>query len=141
MSAAFRAIALGRYDEARAGFNNALLILPDSPEPADGLAQVDQAETNDAINKERQDAEAFVADENWQKAIESYEAALAISESLAFAREGLTYATWRAEIDTKLVYYLTDPTLLQSNTELQSASPSQRGLTNPIESGRLPKAN
>jgi len=122
MSAAFRAIALGRYDEARAGFNNALLILPDSPEPADGLAQVDQAETNDAINKKRQDAEAFVADENWQKAIESYEAALAISESLAFAREGLTYAIWRAEIDTKLVYYLTDPTLLQSNIELQSAS-------------------
>ena len=127
MSAAFQAIAARKYEAARSHFNEAQAILPDSKEPADGLAQVSQAQTNDAINEKRVAAEAFTAEENWAEAIANYEAALAISESLAFAKEGLAYATWRADLDERLTRFLSDPPLLQSNAELQAASALLRG--------------
>ena len=122
MSEAFQAIARKQYQAARNHFNQAQSILPESKEPADGLAQVAQAETNDAINDKRDEAEAFVAEEDWQQAITSYEAAIAISDSLAFAKEGLEYANWRLNLDKQLTKYLSDPPLLQSNAELQAAS-------------------
>ncbi|MCS5575063.1 MAG: hypothetical protein NZ789_19225, partial [Pseudomonadales bacterium] len=122
MSEAFQAIARKQYQAARNHFNEAQSILPESKEPADGLAQVAQAETNDAINDKRDEAEAFVAEEAWQQAITSYEAAIAISDSLAFAKEGLEYANWRLNLDKQLTQYLSDPPLLQSNAELQAAS-------------------
>ena len=122
MSAAFQAIAARQYEAARSHFNEAQAILPDSKQPADGLAQVSQAQTNDAINEKRVAAEAFTAEENWAEAIANYEAALAISESLAFAKEGLAYATWRADLDERLTRFLSDPPLLQSNAELRAAS-------------------
>ena len=122
MSEAFQAIARKQYQAARNHFNQAQSILPESKEPADGLAQVAQAETNDAINDKRDEAEAFVAEEDWEQAITSYEAAIAISDSLAFAKEGLEYTNWRLNLDKQLTKYLSDPPLLQSNAELQAAS-------------------
>ncbi|MBT7371078.1 MAG: hypothetical protein HN816_10545, partial [Gammaproteobacteria bacterium] len=122
MSLAFQAISVKDYELARSHFTTAQKILPDSTEPADGLSQVTQAETSDAITDVRKKAEASMVDGAWREAISSYEAALTISDSLDFARAGLKQAKWRLGLDLGLDKYLSDPPLLQSDRELQSAS-------------------
>ena len=122
MSEAFKAISRNQYQAAREHFTAAQSILPESQEPADGLAQVAQAETNDAINMKREEANNYVAKGDWQQAISTYEAALAISDSLDFAKQGLEYAKSRLSLNKQLTKYLSDPTLLQSNEGLASAA-------------------
>ena len=122
MSEAFKAISLKQYQAARDHFIKAQSILPKSQEPADGLAQVDQSETNEVINKKRDEANAYLMEEDWQQAISSYEAALAISASLDFAKQGLAYANSRLDLEKQLTKYLSEPTLLQSNEDLAAAA-------------------
>lgn len=126
MSAAFDAISRQNYDLARTRLGEAQDILPDSTEPADGLQQVAQAETNDRINEIRSRAEAHVGDQSWELAIDAYESALAISNSLQFAIEGVAVASSRLELDKQLVRYLSDPPLLHSDEELSNASSALR---------------
>jgi hypothetical protein len=122
MSDAFSAMTAKDYDLARRLFADALQILPDSAEPADGLLQVEQAERNDAINRHRTAAEGHVATNEWLLAIDEYEAALAVSNSLSFAQEGLAYARGRLTLNEKLQKILKDPTLLQEDDELELAA-------------------
>ena len=122
MSQAFSAMRAKSWKEARELFQTAQRIMPDSTEPADGLAQVDQAETGQQITSLRQEAEANVAVRDWEAAISSYEAILTISDSLEFARQGLERTLARQAIDNRLQRYLADPPLLQDDQELRAAS-------------------
>ena len=126
MSEGFREISSKNYDEARKGFSRAKKILPDSAEPEDGLQQVEQSERNDIILDHQKNAQAHLVSENWPGAIEEYEAALTIAESLEFALTGLTYAKSRLALQERLQEFLRDPTLLQSNEGLAEASSTLR---------------
>lgn len=122
MSRAFSAMNAGSWEEARDLFQTAQRIMPDSTEPADGLAQVDQAETREQIAELRREAEANFQARDWAAAISSYEAILNISDSLEFARQGLDRTLSRQAIDNRLQRYLADPPLLQDDQELRAAS-------------------
>lgn len=122
MSEGFQAIASKDYAAARAGFDKAQSILPDSNEPADGLLQIEQAERNDLILDHQKKAETFVEASDWSAAIKEYEAALAITPNLEFALTGLAEARRRSEINEQILRFLRDPTLLQSNENLDEAS-------------------
>jgi len=126
MSEGFREISSKNYDEARKGFSRAKKILPGSAEPEDGLLQVEQSERNDIILDHQKNAQAHLVSENWPGAIEEYEAALTIAESLEFALTGLTYAKSRLALQNRLQEFLRDPTLLQSNEGLAEASSTLR---------------
>jgi eukaryotic-like serine/threonine-protein kinase len=126
MSTGFQGIANKDYDAAREGFTRAKKILPDSVEPEDGLLQVEQSERNDIILGHQRDAEALLASEDWTGAIEEYESALAIADSLEFAVTGLAYAKSRLALQERLQEFLSDPTLLQSNEGLAEASATLR---------------
>lgn len=122
MSEAFEAISEKNYAAARNLFNQAGSILPDSVEPADGLLQVEQAQRNDAIDQHRRAAAAYGEQEMWQDAIAAYQAALDISDSLAFAQQGLSEARARLSLDERIGEFLADPTLLQDDEQLNQAS-------------------
>lgn len=122
MSEGFQAIAAKDYDAARTGFNNAQSILPNSSEPADGLLQIEQAERNDLIQGHRKQAAMHESASDWPAAIKEYEAALAITPNLEFALTGLAEAKRRQEIDQNILRFLRDPTLLQSDDNLDEAS-------------------
>ena len=122
MSSALNAIAAKDYQSARDYFFQAEQIRPSSTEPADGLAQIKQAEINDAINSFRLEAETHAANNAWDKAITAYESALGISETLQFAIDGIAHATSRQDLSNRLNRYLSNPPLLQSDEELRDAS-------------------
>ena len=126
MSEGFRAIANKDYPAARAGFAKAQSILPDSNEPADGLLQIEQTKRNDLITQHREQAEAFAKASDWPAAIREYQAALAITPTLEFALQGLAKAEGRQEINEQISRFLSDPTLLQSNENLDRASGALR---------------
>ncbi len=122
MSDGFQAIAAKDYDAARSGFNKAQSILPNSNEPADGLLQIEQAERNDLIQGHRKQAAIHEEASDWPAAIKEYEAALAITPNLEFALTGLAEAERRQDINQNILRFLRDPTLLQSNENLDEAS-------------------
>ena len=126
MSKGFREVSNKNYEAAREGFNRAKKILPNSAEPEDGLLQVEQSERNDIILNHQKNAEAYLASENWQGAIEEYDAALAIADSLEFALKGLDDARSRLALQARLQQFLSDPTLLQSDEGLAEASATLR---------------
>ena len=126
MSTGFREVSNKNYEAAREGFNRARKILPNSNEPEDGLLQVEQSERNDIILNHQKNAEAYLASEDWQGAIEEYDAALAIADSLEFALKGLDDARSRLALQERLQQFLSDPTLLQSDEGLAEASATLR---------------
>ena len=126
MSIGFREISNKNYEAAREGFNRAKKILPNSDEPKDGLLQVEQSQRNDTILDHQKNADAYLSSENWPGAIEEYEAALAIADSLEFALKGLEDARDRLALQERLQQLLSDPTLLQSDEGLAEASTTLR---------------
>lgn len=121
MSTGFQGISDKQYTLARGAFQQAASIKPESTEPAEGLLQLEQSERNDIINDYRQRAERHMAAEAWQDAIDTYQAALNITETLAFAREGLAEAENKLAITEALTGFLSDPTQLQADETLSSA--------------------
>lgn len=121
MSRGFRALSSKDYAAATAGFRDAESIMPGSREPGDGLSQVRQAKMSDAINLHQQAAEAFMTNEAWVDAVAEFEAALAITGTLAFAQTGLAEANRRINLEQSIDQFLNDPPLLQSDDELTKA--------------------
>lgn len=121
MSAGMTALSDGQFDEARGAFEKAQSILPASPEPADGLEQVEIAIRRQRIDEHREAAEQYAMQEEWSKAIEEYEAILELDETLVFASNGLERARYRLALDRRLEHFLARPTLLASDEELARA--------------------
>ena len=67
-------IAVGEHDypAARAAFRMAQTLMPGSPEPADGLMQVDQGIRLDRISALEAQAATEERDEKWEIAVETY---------------------------------------------------------------------
>lgn len=121
MSRGFAALARKNHAEARDAFDAASRILPSSPEPADGLLQVEQTEKADRIRQLQVTAEAAFAGSDWQQAIDAYREALAIDGSLVFASKGLSRAEHRLNLETGISAILADPAGLQDDDLLSDA--------------------
>lgn len=121
MTRGFRAIDEASFDTARAAFDAASAILPDSTEPADGQAQVALAERKLEIDALRASATSHAEAERWKEAAEVYTAALQLDPSLVFASEGQAEAEERLALDDELVRLLADPLLLTNDDEFKAA--------------------
>ena len=102
MSSGYTALEDGRFDSAREAFRRAEKLRPESGETANALAEVDAAETAASLADLRRRGRQYEDRERWQAAVEAYEAALAVDDTLLFAREGLERARPRAELDEQL---------------------------------------
>jgi tetratricopeptide (TPR) repeat protein len=121
MSRGLAALQQGDYAEARAAFEQAGSIRPDSTQVADGLLQVDQAEKLDAFAVHRARAKALEAAEQWEEAAEQYEAVVRLAPNVAFARQGEERCRWRADLARRIAYHLDHPRRLSSDEVLTEA--------------------
>lgn len=112
MADGFAALAREEFDAARRAFAVALAERPDDQPALDGLAQADQGEKLKAIALARARGSALERLEQWENAVAQYRAALALDETLAFAREGLARSQERLDLDTKLEALLASPNQL-----------------------------
>jgi serine/threonine protein kinase len=122
MTEGFDALMAGDFDSARAAFNAAKLLNPDSREPSDGLLQVEQEMKLADIR--RMEAEAIAHDqaEEWETSIGVYQNILKIDADLQFAQQGLAFARNRAAVHARLQEYIDDPDNLSDDANMQNAT-------------------
>ncbi|MDZ7684904.1 MAG: hypothetical protein U5O39_07730 [Gammaproteobacteria bacterium] len=121
MSVALAALENEAFDEAREAFGKARDIRPESPEPADGLQQIEIAEQQRRIRELRSEAERQIGNENWDDAAGTFEEILEIDDALVFARQGHERATERHELDQTLERFIEQPTVMADDDELRAA--------------------
>ena len=109
MSEGLDAMASGDYLAARAAFRMAERLIPGSPEPADGLLQVDQGLRLDDISVLEQEAVSLEQDEHWEAAATTYEEILKVDGNLSFAIDGLSHAREMSALHKRLDDYVSDP--------------------------------
>ena len=122
MTEGFAALADKDFATARSAFNAAKKIFPDSPEPRDGLLQLDQEFRLYRIATLESEASALEASEQWETAVTTYEALLEVDSDLAFAQEGLVRARNRAALHQRIQGYIDDPDELADPVNMQQAT-------------------
>ncbi len=122
MTEGLNALAEHDFEAARAAFRMAERIKPGSPEPADGLLQVDQGIRLDRIARLESKAEAEERNEEWGTAIETYKGILEIDDSLLFAQQGLERAQQMAALHAQLDTYISDPDSLSAAATMARAT-------------------
>ena len=146
MTRGFALLGDNDFTGARASFQSARNILPAADGPKAALAQLEEAETLSRLNDLLSQAADLAAKEQWAKAVEVLEAALAIDASLVEASDGLDRARPLAELFAKLDTIvekqarLVDPVVLSeaqlslSEAEAALAASAQ---TSPVLKGKV----
>ncbi len=122
MTEGLEALALGDFLTARAAFRVAQSLKPDSPEPADGLQQVDQGVRLSRIGALQRKARSLEQREQWDDVVESYDSILDLDSDLAFAQEGLRQAQHMAALHDRLDNYIAKPDSLSAPVTMQAAT-------------------
>jgi tetratricopeptide (TPR) repeat protein len=110
----FAALGAGRLDEARAAFTRARSLRPGGAEAAEGLRRVAAASGELGFATLRARGEALEAQERWQEALETYDAALQKDRSLVFAQEGRARASAQLQLEDSLQALIDRPERLSS---------------------------
>lgn len=122
MTEGLLALSEGDFPGARAAFRMAKNLKPESPEPADGLLQVDQGIRLEKISALERQAQSQERNEQWDTAIETYESILDIDANLLFAQQGLGRATQMTALHKRLDDYIVDPDSLSAPSTMHSAT-------------------
>lgn len=122
MTEGFDALADGDFASARASFSAAKELDPSSPQPGDGLLQVDQEIRLRDIRNLEQQAASLDAAEQWETSIPVYEDILKIDPDLQFAKEGLYTARQRSALHANLQQLIDQPDNLSDPANIQSAT-------------------
>jgi tetratricopeptide (TPR) repeat protein len=129
MTEGLDALAAGAYETARAAFNAAKSLNPNSRQPADGLLQVDQEVRLSRIRQLESQATTLDDNEEWETAIALYSDILEIDGDLQFAQEGLVRAQSRAALHNTLQSYISNPDALSKPATMQQATNVLLGLS------------
>jgi len=122
MTEGLAALAERDYPGARASFRMAQQIMPESPEPADGLLQVDQGIRLDRIATLEQQAAREEQQEAWETAVDTYNTILEIDANLLFAQEGLNRARQMSALHAQLDEYMAKPDALSTASTMAKAT-------------------
>jgi tetratricopeptide (TPR) repeat protein len=122
MTEGLDALVAGDFASARAAFGAAAVLDPTSRQPADGLLQVDQGIRLANIRRLEQEAKLLDEDEQWEAAVAVYKEILGIDSDLQFAKEGLTYATFRSALHNRIQGLIDDPDTLSDQVNVQTAT-------------------
>lgn len=121
MSEGFAALENGDTQTAKAAFEQASQLRPGSSDPQEGLAQVELMQRDLRIADHRKQAMENEQAEQWQLALDAYEKALALDDTLIFAKQGKDRVKDKAIVATQLETLLNQPERLSSQRVLQSA--------------------
>lgn len=122
MTEGLEALADRDFASATAAFNAAKILDPTSPQPADGLLQVDQGVRLANIRRLESEVAALDADEQWEASIGVFEEILAIDRDLQFAKTGLANARARSALHNKLQALIEAPDSLSDPATMQRAT-------------------
>ena len=129
MSEGLTSLSEGDYLGARAAFRMANELRPGSPEPADGLLQVDQALRLQSIRSLEQTAIEQKSGEQWEEAIATYEEILELDANLSFAQDGLRQSKDMVALFETIDGYVEDPDSLVSPGRMQQATQTLISMT------------
>jgi tetratricopeptide (TPR) repeat protein len=121
MSQAYAELDAGRIENAVKTFGQAASLRPASSEVKEGLAQAESLRRLESITRLQTGAAQLEAREEWNQAADAYRRALNLDNTLVFARDGLSRASERAELDKRLRAYIQQPERLQSDAVYQAA--------------------
>jgi serine/threonine protein kinase/Flp pilus assembly protein TadD len=122
MTEGLEALADGDFPTARAAFRTAQALQPESREPADGLLQVDQGIRLQKIAALENQAKKLEGTEQWEAAVQQYNAILQVDSDLVFAHEGLARASDRSALHKTLEGYIAEPDSLSEPSTMQAAT-------------------
>ena len=122
MTEGLTSLAEGDFLGARAAFRMAQKLKPGSPEPADGLLQVDQGIRLDNIVALERRAMAEEQGEEWSTASTTYEGILELDDNLEFAQEGLNRSRRMETLHSTLETLIGSPDSLSRPSTMQSAT-------------------
>ena len=121
MSEGYAALDDDRFDRATARFEAAGTLKSGSAEAATALQEVSVARTAARLRSLQSQGEELVAGEDWEEAAKVFEEALKVDPSLRFAREGLSLARPRSQLDAALTTILDKPERLVDAAILREA--------------------
>lgn len=128
ISRGFAALEGRRFADARSAFQAALRLDPNNDIARGGLQQVARQNDLTVIRAHQQQAEAAMSGENWQSAIDAYQAVLALDGNIQFAANGLNDAKAHLRAQRLLTKIASEPSklsseslFLQANDIVQSA--------------------
>lgn len=122
LSIAFAALERGDFDGAEASFNRVLAARPDDAGALAGLQQTGQRRTLSRIDELRVQSEAQQNASNWETALATFDAALAIDSSLQFARDGRARILEWVEMLREIDAILDDPAALSEDARFEKAN-------------------
>ena len=122
MTEGLNALADRDYLGARAAFRMAQQLKPGSPEPADGLMQVDQGIRLDNIMSLERKALNQEQAEDWPEASATYESILELDGNLAFAKDGLNRSRQMETLHGTLDELIAEPDSLSRPSTMQAAT-------------------
>ena len=114
MSRGFAESAAGRNDSARAAFEQALAAKPGSREAQEAIAALDRGQRASAVSLLEARARTAESDERWDEALAAWREAAELEPKLESAREGITRATPRAELQRRIDVLIAKPERLWS---------------------------
>ena len=135
MTEGLYALSDGHFDAARAAFRMAQKLKPGSPEPADGLLQVDQGIRLNRITEFEQLALQQQENEQWETVVTTYQGILEIDGNLEFAQRGLAKARQMTALYEQLDKYIEDPDRLSTPSIMQKATTMVVNITRMPEIG------
>ena len=122
MTEGLTALAESDFLAARAAFRMAQKLKPGSPEPADGLLQVDQGIRLQEIASLEQKAQQQEQAEEWSDATATYERILELDSNLAFAQDGIVRTRQMEALHEMLDRFIAEPDSLSRQSNMQSAT-------------------
>lgn len=102
MSRGLADLTAGRAGPARAAFQQALALRPDSREARDALASLEQGQRVSALQLLAARAASAESDERWEEALVAWREAAGLEPGLASAREGIERSRTRAELQRRI---------------------------------------
>ncbi len=109
MSRGLADLAAGRTESARAAFQRALAVRPDSREAREAIATLDQGQRTTALQLLESRARSAESDERWDEALGAWQEAAALEPALAPAREGIARCQPRAELQRRIDVLIRKP--------------------------------
>jgi len=126
MSEGYAALDAEQFDRAARQFEAAQRLRPNAPETTAALVELSTSRTAAELRELTAAGRDKIAEEDWAGALEAFNAALAIDDTLVFAQIGVEQATPRLQLDLAIEGILAQPERLVDPRILSDARSTLR---------------